>query len=70
LKVTVFWDITQYGPIEVDRRFRGAYTLHHQADRPIETRFHIAEFQKSFVFVLVAVRRDDSIKMALKRSSE
>jgi hypothetical protein len=26
-----FWDIAQYSLVEVDRRFRGAYCLHHQA---------------------------------------
>jgi hypothetical protein len=30
-----FWDIAQYSLVEVDRRFRGAYCLHHQADESL-----------------------------------
>jgi hypothetical protein len=29
---TAFWDIAPCSKIEVDRRFRGAYWLHHQND--------------------------------------
>jgi hypothetical protein len=28
----VFWDVAQFSPVEVDRRFRGAYCLHHRPD--------------------------------------
>jgi hypothetical protein len=30
IQMTVFWDIASCGVIEVDRRFRGVYCLHHQ----------------------------------------
>jgi hypothetical protein len=30
--ITVFWDVAPYGLLETDRRFRGAYHLHHQTD--------------------------------------
>jgi hypothetical protein len=30
--MTVFWDIPPCSLIEVDRRFRSAYCLHHQGD--------------------------------------
>jgi hypothetical protein len=31
-KMTVFWDFAPRSLVEVDRRFRGAYCLHHQGD--------------------------------------
>jgi hypothetical protein len=30
IKITVFWDVTPSSLVEVCRRFRGAYCLHHQ----------------------------------------
>jgi hypothetical protein len=30
LKFTVFCDVAPYSHVEVDRRFRGAYCVHHQ----------------------------------------
>jgi hypothetical protein len=30
MKFRVFWDVEPCGHVEVDRRFRGAYCLHHQ----------------------------------------
>jgi hypothetical protein len=32
LKFRVFWDVTPCSHVEVYRRFRGAYCLHHQGD--------------------------------------
>jgi hypothetical protein len=32
VKVTVFWDTAPCSLVEVERRFRGAYCLHHQGD--------------------------------------
>jgi hypothetical protein len=32
MKMNVFWDVAQCNPVETDRRFRGAYCLHHQGD--------------------------------------
>jgi hypothetical protein len=32
LKMTVFWDVAPCSVVEIDRRFRGAYCLHHQGD--------------------------------------
>jgi hypothetical protein len=39
-KITAYWNIAPCSLVEVDRRFRGAYCLHHQGDE-INT---IAEF--------------------------
>jgi hypothetical protein len=30
MKITAFWDIAPCRLVEVDRRFRGSYYLHHQ----------------------------------------
>jgi hypothetical protein len=30
LKMTVCWDVAPCSLVEIDRRFRGAYSLHHQ----------------------------------------
>jgi hypothetical protein len=32
MKFKVFWDVLPCSQIDVDRRFRGAYCLHHQGD--------------------------------------
>jgi hypothetical protein len=32
IKFRVFWDIVPCSHVEVDRRFRGPYYLHHQGD--------------------------------------
>jgi hypothetical protein len=32
LKMTVVWDVATYSLIDIDRRFRGSYGLHHQGD--------------------------------------
>jgi hypothetical protein len=37
MKITVFWDVAPYSLVEVYRRFKGAYCLHHQGDRPVST---------------------------------
>jgi hypothetical protein len=36
MKMTVFWDVALCSLVEIDRRFRGAYCLHHQDDRHYE----------------------------------
>jgi hypothetical protein len=46
MKMDVFWDVASYSLIDTDRRFRGAYCLHHQG----------ATSQKAAIFKLVAVR--------------
>jgi hypothetical protein len=28
----VFWDVASWSLVEIDRRFRGAYSLHHQGE--------------------------------------
>jgi hypothetical protein len=33
MKMTAYWDIAPCSLVEVDRRFRGAYSLYHQDDR-------------------------------------
>jgi hypothetical protein len=30
VKMTVFWNVAPCNLVEIDRRFRGAYCLHHQ----------------------------------------
>jgi hypothetical protein len=30
MKMTVFWNVAPCSLVEIDRRFRGAYYLHHQ----------------------------------------
>jgi hypothetical protein len=32
IKFSVFWDVLPFSQVDVDRRFRGAYCLHHQGD--------------------------------------
>jgi hypothetical protein len=32
MKISAFWDTTPCSLVEADRRFRGAYCLHHQVD--------------------------------------
>jgi hypothetical protein len=34
MKMTVVWDVVLCCLVEIDRRFRGAYCLHHQGDSP------------------------------------
>jgi hypothetical protein len=46
MKFRVFWDVALCSHVEVDRRFRGAYYLHHQG----------ATSQKTLNFILAAVR--------------
>jgi hypothetical protein len=41
----VFWDVSSCSYVEVDRRFRGAYCLHHQGyDKPVR----ISETSENF----------------------
>jgi hypothetical protein len=60
IKTTVFWDVAPCSLVETDRRFRGAFCLHHQGRRPdyggskhllkrrsISTRLHGATSQKT-----------------------
>jgi hypothetical protein len=32
MKMALFWDVASYSLVSTDRRFRGAYCLHHQGD--------------------------------------
>jgi hypothetical protein len=32
MKIRVLWDVAPYSYVEVDRRFIGAYCLHHQGE--------------------------------------
>jgi hypothetical protein len=32
MKMAVLWDVAPRSLVEIDRRFRGAYCLHHQGD--------------------------------------
>jgi hypothetical protein len=64
--MSVFWDVEPICLEEIDRRFRGAYCLHHQADafiaqrmeakshlkrRSVSTRPHVATSQKTVIFL-------------------
>jgi hypothetical protein len=63
--MAVFWDVVRWGLPETDPRIWGAYCLHHQDDdRPTTTRQHGATFQKTAIFILVAVRTWNLISTA------
>jgi hypothetical protein len=55
MKTTAFWDVAPWNLVEVDRRFRGVYCLHHQGDGLIQ-RLHGPAYQKAAIFILAAVR--------------
>jgi hypothetical protein len=60
MKFGVFWDVAPCNHVEVGRRFRGAYCLHHQGDlalmmealkrRSTSTRLHVVTSQKTLKF--------------------
>jgi hypothetical protein len=72
LKFRVFWDVARCSQVDVERRFRGAYCLHHQGNhhsspwwwrqyaplkyRSTSTWPHGATSQKTLNFMLSAVR--------------
>jgi hypothetical protein len=45
LKMTAFWDIAPFSLVEVDRRFRGVYWLHHKGDNGI--------YQKAVIWFVI-----------------
>jgi hypothetical protein len=68
INMIVFWDVASCSLVEIDRRFRGAYCLHHQDDYDddggsrylwnvsISTRLHGTTSQKILIFMIAAVR--------------
>jgi hypothetical protein len=57
MKITVFRVVALCSLVEVDRRFRGTYCLHHQGVRPlnrrlISMRLHGATTQKTAIFIV------------------
>jgi hypothetical protein len=36
MNMAVFWDVAPCGLVDIDRRLRGAYCLHHQGDYNLE----------------------------------
>jgi hypothetical protein len=52
MKFTVFWDVAPCSQVIVDRRFRGAYCLHHQGVRISETSVNndVTEDSKLLIF--------------------
>jgi hypothetical protein len=47
MKITAFWDIVPSSLVEVDRRFRGVYCLHHQGnDRPCHNSGGLSPFSR------------------------
>jgi hypothetical protein len=56
MKMRAFWDVTPCSLVGVDRRFRGAYCLHHQGDESSSpTRLHGATSQKALTFMIVMI---------------
>jgi hypothetical protein len=51
----VFWVVAPCSVVEVHRRFRSAWCLHHQGNFP-SSRLHGATTQKTAIFILAAVR--------------
>jgi hypothetical protein len=45
LTMTVFWDVTQCGLVDTDRRFRVAYCLHHKTDAVSSTETSVNIYQ-------------------------
>jgi hypothetical protein len=61
IKFRVFWIVAPCSHVEVDRRFRGAYCLHHTDDRGstyLRNVCHRATFQKTLNFILAAVEHE------------
>jgi hypothetical protein len=64
LKMRAFWDIAPCNLVGVDRRFRGAYCLHHHPDGgsphfsnvSTSTRLLYAVSQKALIFTLATVK--------------
>jgi hypothetical protein len=55
--MTVLWNISRCSLLDIDRRFRGAYCLHKQVpEMLVNIRLHGLTFQKTAIFILVAVR--------------
>jgi hypothetical protein len=59
MKIRAFWDAAPCNLVGADRRFKGAYCLHHQGDRWAllkcqynPTRLHGATSQKAVIFLL------------------
>jgi hypothetical protein len=52
LKMTVFWNIALCNLVEIDRRFRSAYSLHHQ---DVYIRQQSATLKKTFIFILATM---------------
>jgi hypothetical protein len=70
VKFRVFWDVSQCSHVQVDLRFRGAYSFHHQDAkwpswwrqyaslklRSTSTWLHCDTFQKTLNFIVATVR--------------
>jgi hypothetical protein len=60
--MTAFLHVASCTLVEIDRRFKGAYCLHHRGDnspfkrRSVSTRLHGAIFKKTAIFIRFAVR--------------
>jgi hypothetical protein len=40
MNVAVFWDLAPCSPVEIDRRFRGVYYIHHHPKSPKQVYFN------------------------------
>jgi hypothetical protein len=62
MKTSVLWDISPCTLVGIDRRFRGAYCLHNQGDKPaspkrqwISAGLHSTASQKTAIFIKIFV---------------
>jgi hypothetical protein len=50
MRMAVFWFVAPYSPLEIYRRFKGTYCLHHQGDNDAtsaeDSYFHCEQFYK------------------------
>jgi hypothetical protein len=49
MKMAAFWDVALSSLIEVDRRLRGTYYLHHQEVRTSETSTYFKETTRRYI---------------------
>jgi hypothetical protein len=66
VKCGVFWDVAPCSQVEVDRRFRGAYCLHHQGDATCMKHLHVPtcilfSWLKSFFYTHISERDEQNI---------
>jgi hypothetical protein len=73
MKFRIFWDVAPCSHVEVDRRFRSVYCLHHQSDESsviftVAPRRYIPEYY-NFIFTLLYLPLNSSCSCGLARSA-